>query len=400
MTVYRFRATPLTPIHIGSGDALAPEDYTLDGDHLQHFNRAAVLASMSVDERGRLVELIDKARNWQDVANAQTLLRKHVHAEHVLARIAIGDESRQELQTVIASTDADAVARKREMRSFITNPVSGQPYLPGSSLKGAIRTAVVNALTRSANDSSLIDPAIAQRVAQESDKKRKWRTLESAALQLDERHLVDGDPFRLIKVADAALPVDATRIDKVEMLKASGDVTTSIQMHFERLLSRADGEDSAPHFDVRLEIDERIAKKKEVREKLHRIIEWPMLRDACNAFYWRRMNAELDRFFPRNSEKWDLSYKRVKIGLARRGADGKLMIAPPPWEDRILLRVGRFSHFESLSVDDLRQGWNIQKKSPITEGATRMVCRTRPGTAGTAVLAPFGWLLLERIADD
>jgi CRISPR-associated protein Csm5 len=56
-----------------------------------------------------------------------------------------------------------------------------------------------------------------------------------------------------------------------------------------------------------------------------------------------------------------------------------------------LLRVGHFSHFESLSVDELRKGYNIKKREPITDmGSTRTRCLMENGKPAM----PFGWLML------
>jgi len=64
---------------------------------------------------------------------------------------------------------------------------------------------------------------------------------------------------RLIKVSDADLGVDATRVDQVwlhQLGNAQG--TAGIQMHYERLLSRADTADVRP-FSVSIEIDDTAA---------------------------------------------------------------------------------------------------------------------------------------------
>lgn len=165
-------------------------------------------------------------------------------------------------------------------------------------------------------------------------------------------------------------------------------------MHYERLLSRADNAE-VRNFPVTIEIDDTAAQHPAVRNLLGQSLNFDRLRQACNAFYWRRMNAELDRFFPARETAWKNTYSKVKIGLAVRNAEGKLILSPPPWPNRLLLRVGRFSQFESLSVDELRRGWNIQKKKYITEGSTRTLCRARPDPEGVSVPVPFGWLLLE-----
>ena len=72
----------------------------------------------------------------------------------------------------------------------------------------------------------------------------------------------------------------------------------------------------------------------------------------------------------------------------------RVLIAKSIQERGLLLRVGRFSHFESLSVDNLRQGWNVQARKSITEGSSRTLCRCRPNPDGAGTALPFGWLLL------
>ena len=87
---------------------------------------------------------------------------------------------------------------------------------------------------------------------------------------------------------------------------------------------------------------------------------------------------------------------------ARYGVNGlmqlrndKLLVIKRIQERGLLLRVGRFCQFESLSVDGLRQGWNIQKKQWINEGSSRTLCRARAENEGRSMPVPFGWLLLE-----
>lgn len=89
---------------------------------------------------------------------------------------------------------------------------------------------------------------------------------------------------------------------------------------------------------------------------------------AVNAFYRRRWQEEMELFFP---TPW--------------------RDEPPPADETgfpLLLRVGRFSHFESASLDKLRQGWQPQGKRAIREGSTRAVIEQESGRT------PFGWLAL------
>jgi len=101
-----------------------------------------------------------------------------------------------------------------------------RPYLPGSSIKGAIRTAIVSCL---ANEN---------RVSVENPKYFENKVLGHT----------DGkqDPFRCVKISDAFLPNNATIIDKVEIFKPDATQDSNpvgIQMFYEQCFSMLDKED-------------------------------------------------------------------------------------------------------------------------------------------------------------
>lgn len=380
MTVYCFRATPLTPIHVGDGTVLAPEDYLIEGNHLIQFNRAAVLRDMKPGIRQDLEKRLDR----NDFQAAQDILRKSVQAAHHRCRIQIGAESKADLSKAVGNP-LDPVVRQRAVQGFARNPLTAKPYLPGSALKGAIRTAVVNHYTQKHFPS--VKQAVSPLLGNAHIRKDAWKALETEALNFEFQQLQQ-DPFRLLKVADADLPTDATRVDKVWPVKRDGqEDTKGIQMHFERLLSRGDGIDSG--FTVELELDEQAGGDERVT--VGRRLDFETIRRACISFYAGRLLAEQRRFFAdaRPPEAIFGAQGLIKIN------PDKVLVAKSIQERGLLLRVGRFSHFESLSVDDLRQGWNAQTRRPMEEGSSRTLCRCRSDVAGASMALPFGWLLLE-----
>lgn len=381
MTVYRFQATPLTPIHVGDGTTLTPEDYLIEGDELIQFSRAAILREMPSEVRQQLEKRLD----CNDFQAAQEILRKSAKPQHHRCRIQIGAESKADLLKAV-SNPLDPAVRQRAVQGFVRNPLTGQPYLPGSALKGAIRTAIVNFFTQRHLPS--ISQAVTPLLKNTQDRRNTWKILETEALNFEFQQLQQ-DPFRLVKVADAELPANCTRIDKAYPVKRDGkEDTKGIQMHFERLLSRGDGI-SGNQFVVELELDELATK--DTRVQVGRRLEIETIRNACNSFYAGRILAEQRRFFADAQPP-----ERVfgAQGLIKINPD-KVLVAKSIQERGLLLRIGRFSHFESLSVDNLRQGWNIQARRPIKEGSSRTLCRCRSTTDGTSMALPFGWLLLE-----
>ncbi len=287
MTVYRFQATPLTPIHVGDGATLAPEDYLIEGDYLIRFNRSATLRDMSPEARRQLEARLDR----NDFQAAQEILRKSVNPQHHRYRIQIGAESKVDLLKAVGNP-LDPGVRQRAVQGFVRNPLNGRPFLPGSALKGAIRTAVINTFTqRCLADLTLV---VSPLLTNPHESRTAWKVLETNALNFDYRQLQE-DPFRLLKVADAELPAHCTRIDKVWPVKRDGkEDTKGIQMHFERLLSRGDGIDEN-RFMVELELDELAIGDKRV--KVGRRLDMATIRRACNSFYAGRILAEQRRFF-------------------------------------------------------------------------------------------------------
>ncbi len=168
-----------------------------------------------------------------------------------------------------------------------------------------------------------------------------------------------------------------------------GKHPTDIQMHYERLLSR--GDDKEINFTVELELDETALSHRQVKRLLGRELSFDLIRQSCNEFYTSRMFAEHQRFFSNDSVP-EVRYGAQ--GLVQFRSD-KLLIARSVRDSGMMLRLGRFSHFESLSVDGLREGWNIKKKQSINEGSSRTLCR-RAGVAGLEPM-PFGWLLLRSL---
>lgn len=367
MTTLRFWATALTPVHIGGG-ALAMEDCLIRDDWLVCFNPHAVLRDMPAAGRHEYQRRIDA----NDFPAALRLLREHCRLpHHERFRTRLGADARPLLAEMVEHPQ-----QRGDVQPLLRDPHSGALRVPGSSVKGAIRTAVVNAYVQT--DLHRVQAAVQ---AEPDRSKRRWR-LEDAALLMDHQDPAT-DPLRFLKVSDAAAPPDAARLDRITLYKAGKPPRDDGRPLFcERLRSRAD-EAEPPVFTVEIHLDEDIRQPRTARR-----IDWHFLAAACNAFYIKRMEAELRQFFGRDKRR-----------EARFGAEGlikwtgeRLLIARRIQERGLLLRLGRYSHFESHSVDDLREGRDERKRQPLHGmGGSRVLCETAGG-----LRVPFGWVVLMR----
>lgn len=388
--IITLNAIPLTPIHVGDGTELTPDSYVIRGNELLRFDPARVLVSLGESGRRDYLAML----NGGKLEGAQKVLGEAVTDADITGRIAVSDAAAQDLKP-----DAKRFGR---IHPFVRS--GGRPYIPGSSIKGALRTALLDHFARAD-----VDPAVGARVNAVASVRNKHDALVSAAFNLRRDDTAD-DPLRFLSVADVPMPDGgiaggATRVDRAIVIKRgrSGLERNEMQMHYERLLSASDG--SVPRereLVITIALDS--AGMRDTRRAgcpPGRSFDLATLREAVCRFHWNRWQSERKRFFAgeaKTCDAMDRLLRRVKIA----GGTGTLAEhGPLPAPNYWLLRIGRFGHFESKSVDNLRQGHRPQDKlhpelPPGTEGLSRTVVSldTERGEA----LVPFGWLLMFRRA--
>jgi CRISPR-associated protein Csm5 len=351
MSVHRFHAVALTPIHVGDGSTWTPESFRLDGDELVLFEPSAALAALDLAGSKAFAQAIDRG----DLRKAQSLLHAAVGKQLELGRIDVSDASRREIGAAI-----DNPGRAGRIHPFIRS--AGRPFMPGSSIKGAIRTAILS------DRAKPMLPELVREIEQAGIHGGKSGRLSDAiqrkVLQLEEgQRQTDTDPFRHVSIGDAGLPDRATRIEHVLNLRRDG-TANEMPMHFEALRALT-------RFTVDVLVADgraNLAASKDPRKTTKKPIVLEELRGAVDSFYRTIWESEARRFF---------------------GPPGSPPGLPPKGK-AVLLRVGRFSHFEAASVEGLRRGHRPQSRTNPTasEGSTRMVI------ASSGTNTPFGWIAL------
>lgn len=379
---------PLTPIHIGGGEEamLRPETYRIAEDALELFAPALVLAALPESDRRKLVS--DLAR---DPLATMDRVRNRVRPEHVMERVVAAAESLGELRRALSPAVERGQQRSGEVSAF--QRAGEGPLIPGSTIKGALRTAW---LERETVELALADVPPGRfgdrgvfdaiRRSESGDElMRRGFGLGSG------KDWTDADPFRDVTVSDAALPLGATRIDPVKSWKRRDGVFgfgTVGQMHWERSLSVLDG--GAPPL-VHLSLGVRAATVRRARPRSARVPSRSpdsvaaMLAalEAHHAPLWRREAEET--FFAGPAGQPLRDALGLFAHLSRAGAD----------PDAAVVRLGRGGHAESKSVARFRtvhrpQAGRAGGREFAAEGSTRHAI----DLGGQP--APFGWALLVR----
>jgi hypothetical protein len=338
MTAQVLHAVALTPVHVEDPAPWTPDCFALEDDTLVLFDPAAVMAALDAGARRGFSIAVDRG----DLRLAQDVLRAALRPEQALDRIGIGASSRAGILDAFADP-----SRPGRVLRFARS--GGLPCLPGSTVKGALRTALLSARARQ------MLPELRRIAAREEG--RAGRTgrlsdeIQRAVFGLDATAGDGGrDPFRFLRVADGAPGTGSTRIERVFNRRRDGRVRDMLVdaevlragSVFELALAAEAGVDGAP--------------------------DLPGLLAACDAFFRQRWEEERARFYA--ATPWPLQ---------------------PALEDgarAILLRVGRYAHFESASIDGLRQGWNQARRETMMVGDSRAV------TLRGELPVPFGWLAL------
>lgn len=380
MAVYRFKLIPLSPIHVGTGETIAPEDYFILGDKLTRFHPPAAVRAMPESERKRYMALLEGGDT--NMPNALSILRERAKQTRScwIYSIPIGDASRQALQEAVGKLDT----RRGEVHPLFWNPATGSALLPGSAIKGAIRTAFLSALVanKAAKDSAWAyqwSDCLPASGARESDPRGASKNVAEMAGRLEEEIIrgnrqLEYDPFRFIKVHDISVPGDLVRVDRAMLLGAADSAQArKIQMHFERILSRYDTA-SAPEFDLLLTVDR---EEKRWHQGIRPFTDGVPPKDyiigALNFHFVTafRREAENERFRNLYGGPWQRWLNEcLQPGCA-------------------LIRLGRFSHFESLSTEVLRRTLD-RRGQWITQGTSRTYC-----TPDGERKLPFGWAMLR-----
>ena len=204
MKRYRLYGEVLTPIHIGSGVVIEPYEYMISEDRLYKIDLAELLISLEDTEREEILGLLEK-----DILGFRGFIRNRVD----LSRYSQFSVRVSSKVSHLYEEKLDELKNQLLIGLFIRS--LNQPYIPGSSLKGALRTAVIFHLISGKTGEGFSD------------------RLEGNILGcLDNRGFLDpsSDPFRAIKIRDVSLEKDSTAIEEIETFRNDGGILKDMGM--------------------------------------------------------------------------------------------------------------------------------------------------------------------------
>lgn len=345
MTIYRLKCEILSPVHIGTGAELDPLSYLIDGQVLHSVSLNNFVAGMGNRLRDEFEQVLEQANL---VVVRRFLYENFRKDRDSLFAVAVTPEISH-----LYRMKLDDIQNQLLINPFYRCEGNMLPIVPGSTIKGALRTAVVSEL---ANRKNIPPPQKASDVYG-----FEFRVLDCSDAK--------NDPFRGIRIRDNALKEGATIAREVKNFSKNRDQkaeANKIQMIFEVSHSEVTGENIA--FETEFTFDTYLFSTRYLGCRL----TWEQVVKSCTSFYRQKMEMEHETFFK---------------GSAAESASLQLLNVPLD-DNSFILRMGRFSGVESVTLDKYRK--------PKPPGKTNIWGTSRNLVEGKF---PMGWVKMTLIGN-
>lgn len=393
LTTHRLHLTPLSPLHIGCGEDFEPTNYVIDDGLLYGFDPSR--AALNDLQRKQLTDVARRG----SLAGIQRFFRDHAaafkpHAYVVMPVCAGVEEKYKETIGKAANIEASGkpVFNKQEIERHVYTGALQQPFIPGTSFKGALRTA-------------WLDDLNAEQRPQENT---------SRSTTAMEKRLLGGDfqtsPLRLLKVADL-MP---TREPEREVLFAVNRKKREVLGRDGQPLQPkgiAARKDCVLHGQYRLFVADvtlpallqhvgandnkgKPATPQAQQLNAHGAVDMRKLARQSNTYHLQRLRRELAVLDGRGlvHPTWKNS---INLLLLAQGTLGKKLATG----DAFLVRIGRYGSADSKTLTG--EGVASIKimggkgQPPSFESTTKTVWLAAQTENDQKHLIPFGWAVVE-----
>ena len=366
---YILKVEPITCVHIGNGEELTPLDYCIVSNpktgktYFIKYSSDSILRRCATDKNAmNQFELATSSKNMKNVLNFFVEKRDIKMDEEYRC-----ETTREFVANYRNNKDRDPLENGRFVQQMYRPEGANYPIIPGTSLKGSIRTAVLNEL--------LENYPLRNKLRGLKDNKIQTELLGS---------FVDAkeDPFRAVEISDCLFDAKGTQsvgiikniktgrdneltehntstlqaeIIKGKLYEKNCEVVGLSNIRFNANLSRKD-------------LPEKGISKKISKEEIIR---------SCNNFYWRAFEDEYRKFYKDAVDKVDSITRLYK----------ELKDISNSQTNSFVIKVGRWSQVEYVTYgNDFRN-----PKTPTRKGKVMPYGTTRWLFNNDGQYLPLGW---------
>ena len=363
---YKIKLHTLSQIHIGSGEVYDPTQFVINEDGMCVFKRDDFIISMSENQ---LEELSKLSLDSKKPVSVFRFFRDKFDKTKVKHRvIKVSKDLRDAYQNLCNSGTLDkSVINQFELKRTIFNPINGMPYIPGSSLKGCIKTFWMSEQNK-----------LQAKIKNESNIGK----LENSILKGN----YGKDPFRFVKVSDLYPVVEdnneealteivyAVMIPKKADKKARSELTVALEVIKKGVVFKG---------TISIDDQDELPSRQAVQ-----IAGIETLMKASKEYYAKKMLNENDLLGKLGALK--PGEKMFEINEELRG---KL------YKPSFFVRLGHHSSAEFITIDDNRKikiSPPRVKEKVFADSATIIWLSSKiKKPQGQKGMKPFGWGLIE-----
>jgi len=347
----------LSPVHLGCDDVYDPTGFVLDDSDqtLTAFDPMDFFRSLDPQDKARYTGICGKG-SIESILELYKFMKGKRFDGH---RVGVCKGLFAHYQKTLSISLTDRRKIQQELNNFSIsrtafNPITQKPYIPGSAIKGALRTAYLNQIAKTKS------------VTTDRRDKKQAETLEKGLLDYK---TLEKDPFRLLKVSDFQ-PVGPCPTKIIYAVNAK----------------KKPSEHDARGLSILLEVIQPgtvFAGSIQVLKPLARdVIKAPLSEEKV----WESAAA----FYSKEKKREDAELDAAGLPLGPTSTDSG--ICP--------LRIGRHSGAESLTIEGHR---HIRIRNKIgnrtvykdSDKATTFWLASQVSNSKTADnLQPFGWVTL------
>jgi len=360
MANIKLKVKAISPIHIGSGEVYEPTNFVIDKNYLYYFNDEDFFQALDSSKQKRFLSIVSETKN-DTFVKVHKFIKDNIDIAKKVYTLKVGTTNGIQkaynqkigqivqiegrggnLSRVFNKFEIQRIQRKQQQTK---EGYTYYPYIPGSSLKGAISTAYREFIYK------------------------KFGQQKMYELFEDKRKIKD-HIFGHFKVADA-------------IVKAQGS-----KIGYSVNKERFEDDDTGPHnlieamskgssFVVDISYDENK-------------IDFNDIKTACNNHYKPILDSMIEQdnqdytdvgfFF---SDEYIKTFKELKIG-----------------KNQFLVRVGKHSGARAVTIDGLRDISIKESKYKTLHHQKQETTTWLFGDDAESIedLQPFGWLLCEIIS--
>ncbi|OQX24782.1 MAG: type III-A CRISPR-associated RAMP protein Csm5 [Desulfobacteraceae bacterium IS3] len=360
--IFRCFIKTLSPLYIGCDEIYEPMGFVIDETAKQMivFDPISFFGQMKKEDKERFSKICLKGTPSSILEIYKFLKGRKAEGR----RIDVCGGFIEHYQKTLSISVKDEKKIQQELNRFIIertsfNPYDNRPYIPGSSVKGAIRTAYLNAMQ--------------QLKKIEKGSVRDAKDLEKSLLDWDKRGYdkIENDPFRLVKVSDF-MPV--------------GELKTKIVYAVNQ--KKKPSEFSARGIAQILEViepgaifqGEIVIEQPEKEAGILKPVSLDNLLKSIALFYTKERKRE------------DLELNHLGIS--------NFSVA----SDSLLIRIGRHSGAESITIDGHRHIKITGKRGEVPKyldhATTLWLISEMPNPRDISNLKPMGWVELDKLTSE